>query len=200
MIKKIQDAHSVIEVTGERIQEIFKQYLTSNITTSYMSCCDFYTAEFKNDYKTNEFLKLYTLNSEYDLKLLNSIKSKEQEVKNIRYQFESHFNTWINRQYACDIGDNLLRSHFFSPSGPNLTEQFQANLAQNPSLKWQYFMSFVGVHTEYPSYLPPNNYCFLHNFNAEQFAKLKSNSEFESERASHSNGFHKRKFTGGYIK
>lgn len=92
--------------------------------------------------------------------------SKEQDAK---YQFDGHFNQWINKQYACDIG-NYERPHFFSPSGANLTQQFKANLAQFPDVKWQYFMSFMGVHTEYPSYLPPNNYCFLHTINNEQIA------------------------------
>lgn len=171
MLRKIENAHSIIEITGELIQEIFKQHLTSNVSTNHFSCCDFYTSEFKNDLKTSEAIRLYTMNgykNEYDVKLLNNIKAKEQQIKSDYYQFDEQFNTWINKQHACDIDADFKKAHFFTPTGPNLTEQFQANLEQYPNIKWQYFMSFLGTHTEYPSYLPSNNYCFLHNLNNEQ--------------------------------
>lgn len=192
MLKKIQDIHSAIEITGERIQEVFKQQLNYNVTTSYLSCCEFFTSVLRNDYKINEFIKMYSLNShntEYDIKMLNSIKSKEAEVKSEKYQFDTHLNTWINRKFACDIGDDFHQSHFFTPSGPNLTEQFERNLLQNSNIKWQYFMSFLGVNVEYPSYLPPNNFCFLHALNNEQTYR-----KFKSDSIDNTNAFLKRKF------
>ena len=182
-MRKIDDVHNVLEITDERIQEIFKQQLVSNLTASYLSCCDFYTNELVKAYPPSN---LYV--NEYELKLMNNLKAKEHDIKKARYQYDSHFNTQINKQYACDISEDFRRAHFFTPSGPNLTQQFQANLDLYPNIKWQYFMTFLGVHTEYPSYLPPNNYCFLHTINNEQFG-LKSVSEHSNDRA-----YPKRKF------
>lgn len=195
MLKKIEDIHSAIEMTGERVEEIFKQQLTSNITTDYLNCCEFFTAILRNDYKTNELIKLYSMNNyntEIDMKMLNNIKSKEQEVKSGKYQFDNHLNTWINKQFACDINDDFRKPHFFTPSSQNLTDQFKSNLNQNPNIKWQYFMSFLGVHVEYPSYLPPNNYCFLHTLNNEQ-TNSRSKYSNENDRINLTNGFIKRK-------
>lgn len=126
---------------------------------------------------------------EYNGRLLNEIKQQEQDIKNDHYYFDKHFNTWINKQLSCDIGgDNVHRFNFFNPSGPNLTEQFAINLAQNPNIKWQYFMSFLGIHIEYPSYYPPNNYCFLrylinkystnHNSENESFKNIPIGKRF----------------------
>lgn len=125
---------------------------------------------------------------EFEVKPANSfkVKAEQQDIKNGKYQFDGHFNQWINKEYACDIGDDFRRPHFFSPSGPNLTKQFQENIDSYPNIKWQYFMTFLGVHTEYPSYMPPNNYCFLHAINSEQL-------RLEAEYNSNERGFPKRK-------
>jgi len=80
-------------------------------------------------------------------------------------QFDQHFNTQITKATSCDIAPNVLTDGSFSP-GMNLTEQFRTNLEEHSNIKWQYFMSVWGVHTEYPAYMPlPNNCHFNHDLN-----------------------------------
>ena len=138
-------------------------------------------------------MKSYT-SEQNEITMPNNFKSKNSNAG--KYQFDSQFNAWINKKYSCDIGDDFRKPHFFSPSGPNLTRQFEENLQSNPNIKWQYFMSFLGVHTEYPSYLPPNNYCLLHSMNREQMnfrSGIYNEHDYNRENNFFSNGYLKRK-------
>ncbi|XP_042881004.1 VWFA and cache domain-containing protein 1-like isoform X1 [Penaeus japonicus] len=69
--------------------------------------------------------------------------------------YQSHFGTRVNEELWCDSGlgtseDSLPADFYFPPY--NLTEMFVLNLRRYPSIKWQYFMSVDGLHTEYPAH------------------------------------------------
>ncbi|XP_052058181.1 VWFA and cache domain-containing protein 1-like [Mytilus californianus] len=50
---------------------------------------------------------------------------------------------------SCDLFPENLKKGSFNP-GRNLTEVWRGNVQLVPSLKWQYFISVDGVHSEYP--------------------------------------------------
>ena len=79
-------------------------------------------------------------------------------------QFDHHFNTQITKATSCDITPTVLTDGSFAP-GINLTDQFSTNLDKWPNIKWQYFMSVWGVHTEYPAYMPFPSNCPLNQDN-----------------------------------
>ncbi|KAK8775913.1 hypothetical protein V5799_030742, partial [Amblyomma americanum] len=64
---------------------------------------------------------------------------------------DNHFGTEITNSTTCDTAPLSLPKGVFSP-GPNLTDVFRKNLESRPSIKWQYFVSAAGIHTEYPAY------------------------------------------------
>lgn len=64
---------------------------------------------------------------------------------------DNHFGTEITNSTTCDTAPLSLPKGVFSP-GPNLTDVFRKNLESQPSIKWQYFVSAAGIHTEYPAY------------------------------------------------
>ncbi|KAL1469116.1 hypothetical protein MTO96_004842 [Rhipicephalus appendiculatus] len=64
---------------------------------------------------------------------------------------DNHFGTEITNSTTCDTAPLSLPKGVFSP-GPNLTDVFRKNLESHPSIKWQYFVSTAGIHTEYPAY------------------------------------------------
>uniref|UniRef100_A0A0N7ZCW3 VWFA domain-containing protein n=1 Tax=Scylla olivacea TaxID=85551 RepID=A0A0N7ZCW3_SCYOL len=72
-------------------------------------------------------------------------------------EYKSHFGTRVNEELWCDTGfgsgDHLLPDDFFV-APYNLTEMFALNLRRYPTIKWQYFMSTNGLHTEYPAHRP----------------------------------------------
>ncbi|CAN8010542.1 unnamed protein product [Ixodes pacificus] len=64
---------------------------------------------------------------------------------------DTHFGTEITNSTTCDTAPTSLPKGLFSP-GPNLTDVFRKNLEARPSIKWQYFVSTAGIHTEFPAY------------------------------------------------
>ncbi|XP_054157249.1 VWFA and cache domain-containing protein 1-like [Oppia nitens] len=102
------------------------------------------------------------------VKELFQIYLKGDEIKTLRpccdqrlhavMHFDGHFNTQITKATACDSVPNGVTDGSFSP-GINLTEQYRANLDIWPNIKWQYFISIWGLHTEFPAYLPLPNSC-----------------------------------------
>ncbi|RWS12904.1 VWFA and cache domain-containing protein 1-like protein [Dinothrombium tinctorium] len=82
-------------------------------------------------------------------------------------RFDRHFGTRVSRTSSCSITPSLLTKGVFIP-GPNLTQEFALNLVNNPTIKWQYFISTWGIFTEYPAYhndahcsfQPENHYVF----------------------------------------
>ncbi|KAB7497323.1 VWFA and cache domain-containing protein 1 [Armadillidium nasatum] len=67
----------------------------------------------------------------------------------------THFGTKVNLDLWCDSGlehDRLMNEDFIFFTPPKLTEVFSLNLQLHPNLKWQFFMSASGVHTEYPAH------------------------------------------------
>ena len=50
---------------------------------------------------------------------------------------------------SCELYPDNLKKGAFNP-GRNLTEVWRSNIQYFPSLKWQYFISVDGVHSEYP--------------------------------------------------
>lgn len=73
-------------------------------------------------------------------------------------QFDPHFNSQITRATSCDVTPTLLSDGSFAP-GTNLTDHWRLNLDNWPNLKWQYFMSVWGVHSEYPAFMPFPQMC-----------------------------------------
>lgn len=72
------------------------------------------------------------------------------------FVYRSHFGTRVNEDMWCDSGfgsgELLPHPHRFYIPSYNLTELFGQNLRRYPTLKWQYFMSSEGLHTEYPAH------------------------------------------------
>ncbi|KAK3866357.1 hypothetical protein Pcinc_028108 [Petrolisthes cinctipes] len=72
-------------------------------------------------------------------------------------EYNSHFRTRVNEELWCDSGfgsDDHPVPHKLYPAPYNLTELFALNLRRYPTIKWQYFMSVSGLHTEYPAHRP----------------------------------------------
>lgn len=55
----------------------------------------------------------------------------------------------VATQTSCELFPENLKTGAFNP-GRNLTEVWRSNIQYFPSLKWQYFISVDGVHSEYP--------------------------------------------------
>ncbi|KAG7161734.1 VWFA and cache domain-containing protein 1-like 1 [Homarus americanus] len=72
-------------------------------------------------------------------------------------EYQNQFGTRVNEELRCDSGfgsgDHPLPEDFYAPPY-NLTELFAMNLRRYPAIKWQYFMSVSGLHTEYPAHRP----------------------------------------------
>nr|XP_045607175.1 VWFA and cache domain-containing protein 1-like [Procambarus clarkii] len=70
-------------------------------------------------------------------------------------EYRSHFGTRVNEDLWCDSGfgsgDHPLPADFYA-TPDTLREMFIMNLRRYPSIKWQYFMSVNGLHTEYPAH------------------------------------------------
>ncbi|XP_064477328.1 VWFA and cache domain-containing protein 1-like [Ornithodoros turicata] len=64
---------------------------------------------------------------------------------------DNYFGTEVTNTTTCDTAPTSLPKGVFSP-GPNITGVFRTNLQMHPSIKWQYFISSFGVHTEFPAY------------------------------------------------
>lgn len=63
---------------------------------------------------------------------------------------ENLYGCKINRQTSCDLIPPSIPRGSFNP-GRNLTEVWRSNVQYFPSLKWQYFISVLGLHNEYPA-------------------------------------------------
>lgn len=72
-------------------------------------------------------------------------------------QFDDHFNTAVTKASACDVSPSILTQGAFSP-GLNLSDVFRHNLEENANIKWQYFMSVWGIHSEFPAH---STHCHL---------------------------------------
>ncbi|XP_071548411.1 VWFA and cache domain-containing protein 1 [Panulirus ornatus] len=72
-------------------------------------------------------------------------------------EYRSHFGTRVNEELWCDSGfgsgDHPLPDDYYA-APHNLTEMFMLNLRRYPTIKWQYFISVNGLHTEYPAHRP----------------------------------------------
>ena len=64
--------------------------------------------------------------------------------------YDKHFNAEITYTTACDTGSPWMTEGTFSP-GTNLTDIFKSNLNRDPNIKWQFFISTLGVHSEFPA-------------------------------------------------
>ncbi|XP_076463028.1 VWFA and cache domain-containing protein 1-like [Babylonia areolata] len=66
------------------------------------------------------------------------------------FKSESVYGCKINRQTSCDLIPPSIPRGSFNP-GRNLTEVWRSNTHYFPSLKWQYFISVLGLHNEFPA-------------------------------------------------
>lgn len=66
--------------------------------------------------------------------------------------YDEHFGIEISRDISCDLLPLSISSNLFSP-GFNLSEVFRQNLEEYSTIKWQYFISTDGIHSEYPAYI-----------------------------------------------
>ncbi|KAF7493588.1 VWFA and cache domain-containing protein 1, partial [Sarcoptes scabiei] len=162
MIRKLDDIHSALESNGETIVKIFHQHLVSNIAAPFQKdssridgCCDLFQddslASMIDPTRLSEMIESTLLLNgrsilELNSKFLNELKQKEQEIRQKYYHRNRRFDWWTTERFSCDISlDDRHRAHFFNPIGPNLTERFRLNLEQYPTLKWQYFLSFLAM-------------------------------------------------------
>ncbi|XP_027204800.2 VWFA and cache domain-containing protein 1 [Dermatophagoides pteronyssinus] len=164
MSQQVQDIHSAIEMSGELLQEMYGQHSNTTASDSF-DCCNPYGDKWPKYYESNK-------SGDLDAKDFQEIKIKEQQIKNDYYGYDKRFFSWISKSFSCDIGQWDRNKQFY----PDLTEQFGQNLATNVHIKWQYYISFKGLHIEYPAYYPPNNYCFLNRLNKKiKFSTNESN-------------------------
>jgi len=61
------------------------------------------------------------------------------------------YHAAVNRNITCDLLPRRMSDTVFSP-GRNLTEVFQLNARYFPTIKWQFFLTAGGIHTEYPAH------------------------------------------------
>ncbi|XP_037070715.1 VWFA and cache domain-containing protein 1-like isoform X2 [Pollicipes pollicipes] len=61
------------------------------------------------------------------------------------------FGAPVNLNATCDIAPSLIEPFAFNP-GRNVTDAFVSNLQSHPSIKWQFFISKDGIHSEYPAH------------------------------------------------
>ncbi|KAF0299200.1 VWFA and cache domain-containing protein 1 [Amphibalanus amphitrite] len=69
--------------------------------------------------------------------------------RDLKYSLK--FGSPVNLNATCDIAPSVLEPFAFNP-GRNVTDAFIANLQSHPSIKWQYFISKDGIHSEYPAH------------------------------------------------
>ncbi|KAK3089856.1 hypothetical protein FSP39_007106 [Pinctada imbricata] len=62
---------------------------------------------------------------------------------------ENQYGCEISRETSCDLYPHNMKENSFNP-GRSLFEVWKGNMQYFPSLKWQYFISVDGIHTEYP--------------------------------------------------
>ncbi|KAL8604767.1 hypothetical protein ACOMHN_017726 [Nucella lapillus] len=127
-VKKETDEYSRLKEITQRLQLRFRNYLqvlrTNKITV-------------ENLYK---FHVKQPITQQYDC---CSIPCKH-------FQSESVYGCKINRQTSCDLIPPSIPRGSFNP-GRNLTEVWRSNTHYFPSLKWQYFISVLGLHNEFPA-------------------------------------------------
>ncbi|KAK7495058.1 hypothetical protein BaRGS_00013698 [Batillaria attramentaria] len=127
-VKKETDENSRLEEITKRLRLRFRNYLqvlrTNKITV-------------ENLYK---FHVKQPITQQYDC---CSIPCKD-------FKPESLYGCKINRQTSCDLIPPSIPKGSFNP-GRNLTEVWRSNVQYFPSLKWQYFISVLGLHSEYPA-------------------------------------------------
>ncbi|XP_060082073.1 VWFA and cache domain-containing protein 1-like [Ylistrum balloti] len=68
----------------------------------------------------------------------------------MEFSEESQYGCKISKRTSCDLYPENLPRGAFNP-GRNLTEVWKSNMQYFDSLKWQYFISVDGIHTEYPA-------------------------------------------------
>ncbi|XP_022246418.1 VWFA and cache domain-containing protein 1-like isoform X1 [Limulus polyphemus] len=68
------------------------------------------------------------------------------------FSFNDHFGTAVSLESSCELASPNVPDELFSP-GINLTEVFRENLIRHPHMKWQYFISAAGIHSEYPAHI-----------------------------------------------
>ncbi|XP_022243736.1 VWFA and cache domain-containing protein 1-like isoform X1 [Limulus polyphemus] len=73
------------------------------------------------------------------------------DIESSILSFSEHFGTAVSLESSCDLAPPKLEDGIFSP-GNNLTDVFSENLGKYPNVKWQYFISAAGVHSEYPAH------------------------------------------------
>lgn len=66
-------------------------------------------------------------------------------------EFSQSFGACVNASKSCEMVATSEKRLGFSP-GRNLTKLFVQNLKSYPLIKWQYFVTSEGVHSEYPAY------------------------------------------------
>lgn len=63
---------------------------------------------------------------------------------------DNQYGCRVSKRTSCDLYPDNVRENAFNP-GRMLTEVWKDNKKLFPGLKWQYFISVEGVHTEYPA-------------------------------------------------
>lgn len=66
-------------------------------------------------------------------------------------KYSEHFGTKVSFDVSCDTFPPNVEFGLFGP-GLNLTTFFEENYKSRSTIKWQYFMSTDGFHTEYPAH------------------------------------------------
>lgn len=75
------------------------------------------------------------------------------------YRYEALYGARVSRRKCCDLIPYNLPVTAFNP-GHNLTQRFRRQLEYWPNVKWLYFITAEGLHTEFPA----------HNFRAATVA------------------------------
>ncbi|XP_055956054.1 VWFA and cache domain-containing protein 1 [Patella vulgata] len=66
------------------------------------------------------------------------------------FKSENQYGCRISKQTSCDLIPPSTPRGAFNP-GRNLTEVWRSNVQYFSTLKWQYFISVEGIHSEYPA-------------------------------------------------
>uniref|UniRef100_A0A5K3EVR7 VWA N-terminal domain-containing protein n=1 Tax=Mesocestoides corti TaxID=53468 RepID=A0A5K3EVR7_MESCO len=93
-------------------------------------------------------------------------------------RYEALYGTRVSRLKCCDLIPFDLPVSAFNP-GHNLTQRFRRQLEYWPNVKWLYFITADGLHTEFPA----------HNFRAATVASLAVASTASSASSSKGGSF-----------
>ncbi|XP_061168196.1 VWFA and cache domain-containing protein 1-like [Saccostrea echinata] len=126
--KKEQDPKSTLHKIARRLKKRFKNYIqvlhTNKITVQNM-----YKFHVRNPMTSNISCCM---------------------IPSTEFVEDNQYGCRISKRTSCDLYPDNVRENAFNP-GRMLTEVWKDNKKLFPGLKWQYFISVDGLHTEYPA-------------------------------------------------